>query len=164
MLALPFGSDNPCLRWGYHRIEGHWVPARLRGAGTPAMPYRPTFDRHNREINLRMLRHWDCGVVTAAGVADPYQVNFIQLVSREAGIRFLGLFESKACALVPVLEEFIMHHEKTNGYIIRFNEVWESHNRILHSTQCSIEEVTVILKVWGSLSQKVKKVTLYQIF
>lgn len=36
------------------------------------MPYRPTFDQHNREINLRMLGHWDCGVVTAAGVADPY--------------------------------------------------------------------------------------------
>lgn len=74
-------------------------------------------------------------------------MNFIQLVSREAGIWFLRLFESKAYALVPALEEFIMCHEKTNGYIIRFNEVWEPRNRTLHSIQCSIEEVMVILKV-----------------
>ena len=67
--------------------------------------------------------------------------SLIHLVTGGAGIWSLGLFDFKACALVPALEEFTVCHGKMDGYIIKFNGMLESYNRILHSIQCGIEEV-----------------------
>lgn len=69
--------------------------------------------------------------------------NFIQLVSRRARILLPGLFDFKACALVPTLEEFTVCHGQMAKYIIRFSDVKVSHNRNLHIMQCVIESVMV---------------------
>lgn len=147
MCALSLDSYHPCWRRGHHRPEWPWVPEWLWGADS-CHPHRPIFGWHNREINLKVLRHWDCGAITYCSWCWwTYKFNFIQLVNRGAGISSLGGRGlgggSKDCALVSVLEEFTVCHGKTNGYLMRFSGTLECHSRNLHSTQCSLEEAMV---------------------